>query len=170
VSIEPLHFLVYFPAIALVQEIPPIVRTLVTLAPALARVPILRGLIIALNGVKPINDKQVLEELQAAKDKLKKVRTKLADDNNKYVIKVSEAMKCVEDNVSGKLLAGLGRAIIATLSGKAQDLGTEIIDPINRCMIEKRLRQDTPRKAHKESRIARPARGHGTGRTGRKPQ
>jgi hypothetical protein len=128
------NFLLIAPILvfSLIQEIPPIVRTIVTLAPSIANLPLIRGLIIGLSGVKQINEKKVLEELQAAKDKLRKQRKKLADDNNKYVIKVSEAMKCVESNVDGALLAKVGRAIIATLSGSPQDLGTEIMDPINK--------------------------------------
>jgi hypothetical protein len=148
---------------SLVEEVPILIRTLVTLAPALANLPILRGVIIALSGVKPINEKKVLEELQAAKDKLRKTRKKLADDNNKYVIKVSEAMKCVEENIDGALLKKIGSTIIDVLTGSPKDLGTEIIDPINRCMMENRLRQDTPRHGQKTTKIARPAVGHGTG-------
>jgi hypothetical protein len=160
------NFLLIAPILvfSLIQEIPPIVRTIVTLAPSIANLPLIRGLIIGLSGVKQINEKKVLEELQAAKDKLRKQRKKLADDNNKYVIKVSEAMKCVESNVDGALLAKVGRAIIATLSGSPQDLGTEIMDPINKCMMEKRLRQDTPRNVKRDSTHGRPAKGHGHGK------
>jgi hypothetical protein len=161
------YFLTAFWLIGLVEEVPPLIRTLVTLAPALKNVPILGRVIIALSGVKPIDGAKELEELQAAKDKLRKQRKKLADDNNKYVIKVSEAMKCVEKNIDGAMLSKIGRSIIDVLSGNPQDLGTEIIDPINKCMMEERLRQDTPRKGKRDSRIARPAKGHGVGR--RKP-
>jgi hypothetical protein len=165
VSRNLINFLCCFPVFSLIGEVPAIVRTLITVAPALKNVPLLGKIIVALQGVKPINETKVLEELQAAKDKLRKQRKKLADDNNKYVIKVSEAMQCVEKNVDGALLAKIGRAVIDVLTGNPQDLGTEIIDPINRCMLENRLRQDTPRKGHRESTHARPAVGHG----GRKP-
>jgi hypothetical protein len=164
VSIKPDHFLTAILLIGLVEEVPALVRTLITLAPALANVPILGRVIIALSAVKPINEKKVLEELQAAKDKLRKQRKKLADDNNKYVIKVSDAMQCVEKNIDGALLRKIGSSIIDVLTGSPKDLGTEIIDPINKCMLEERLRQDTPRKGHRDSRIARPAKGHGHGR------
>jgi hypothetical protein len=160
-----MHVLTQILLFSLVVEVPPLIRTLVTLAPALRNLPVLGKLIVALSGVKQINDKQVLEELQAAKDKLRKQRKKLADDNNKYVIKVSEAMKCVENNIDGALLKKIGSTIIDVLTGSPKDLGTEIIDPINKCMMENRLRQDTPRKGHKpETKIARPARGHGHGK------
>jgi hypothetical protein len=149
-----------------VEEVPAIIRTLVTLAPALRNVPLLGRLIVALQGVKPISETKVLEELQAAKDKLRKERKKLADDNNKYVIKVSEAMQCVEKNVDGALLSKIGKAVIDVLTGNPQDLGTEIMDPINKCMLENRLRQDTPRNVKRDTTHGRPARGHG----GRKPQ
>jgi hypothetical protein len=127
-------------------EIPAIVKTVITVAPALKDIQLISGLIVALSTTNPINDADALSLLQKDIDQLKKTRQKLRDQNNKRVIKISDAMDCVENNVNGKLLLKMGQAIVNVLSGNAADVGSLIIDGINACFLEKALPQSSRRQ------------------------
>jgi hypothetical protein len=130
-----------------VEEIPAIVRTVVDLAPALKEVPILRGLIVPLMKV-PGNDTQELENYLSAVDKRKKQRQKTRTKNARYVIKISDAMQCVEDTVmSGQIAIQFGKALVTNITGKTSGVsaGDGLYDQILQCMLKKRLQQKNKR-------------------------
>lgn len=146
-----------------IEEIPEIVRTAVTLLPALARVPLLGRIIIALNKV-PHNDQQALEQMQFEFDKKKAQRKKLRDDNSRYVIKVSEAMLCVDKNFDqATVIWDFVKSIASLVSGGSTQATDNLRNQILQCMLEKRLRQDTPRVLRTERGYQRPRKGHGKG-------
>ncbi len=134
----------------LVEEIPQIVKTIVELAPQLRNVQFLRGLIIPLSRV-PSNEHEALEKLEADARKKKDERKKLKKKQNKHVIKVSDAMECVEKYVyDGKIALDFGRALISVISsgvtGSQTDLGDIMFGRISGCMIGKALQQKNPRR------------------------
>lgn len=147
-----------------VEEIPQIVRTAVTLLPELANIPGLGKIIIALNKV-PTNDTQALEQLQSEFDKKKKEREKTQTQNARYVIKVSEAMKCVDKSFdNANLVWAFVKSIGSLVSGGSTTLTDPMRQAIYQCLEENRLRQDTPRVFSHTFRYHRPSKGHGKGR------
>lgn len=147
-----------------VEEIPQIVRTAVTLLPQLAKIPGLGKIIIALNKV-PTNDTEALEKMQGEFDKKKKERERAQQQNSRYVIKVSEAMKCVDKSFdSANLVWEFVKSIGSLVSGGSTQVTDEMRSQISRCLEENRLRQDTPRVFSKTFRYHRPSKGHGKGR------
>lgn len=130
------------PAITIV---PAIVEASVAVAPALRTLQLSRGLVVPLKPIQ-INEAKTQEQLQRAKDTQKQTRKRLRERYNKNVIKVKDAMECCENAIDGKLILQFGRAIVSTLTGNADDLGSLLLDKINACMIEKMLRQDSARE------------------------
>jgi len=133
-----------------IEEIPAIVKTVTTLAPALRTVPVLRGVIVALNKV-PSNEHEALEKLEADANKKKEERRKLKRKNNKHVIKVSDAMDCVEKYAyDGKIALDFGKALISVITsgvtGTSTDLGDIMFGRISGCMIGKALQQRNKRR------------------------
>jgi hypothetical protein len=137
-----------FLIIGLVVEIPEIVKIATSFLPGLKNLPVL-GKIIPLFSAGEMNEAKVMEQLEADANKSAKVRTKLKDDNNKRVIKVKDALECVENGLSAKLsLAFLKGAMQVIVGTKANAFDT-LWDPIARCMIEKALQQDNRRSKGK---------------------
>jgi hypothetical protein len=135
----------------LVEEIPEIVRVTTTMVPALKNVQLIRGLLIPLSRSGTMNETKALEELKSARDKNQEQRTKLKKKYNKRVIKVSEAMKCVEDAIGdGKIAIAVGKAIISTitssLTGNSSSAVDILFDKIAGCMIDKALQQRNKRR------------------------
>ncbi len=134
----------------LVEEIPAIVRTVVELAPQLKNVQFLRGLIVPLSKV-PSNEHQALENLEADARKKKEERRKLKKKQNKHVIKVSDAMDCVEKYVyDGNVALDFGKALVSVITsgvtGSQTDLGDIMFGRISGCMIGKALQQKNKRR------------------------
>jgi hypothetical protein len=109
-------------------------------------------------GIIALTLARVLERLFPESKTQKKVKQALEDD--KHVVKVSDACKVVDEKLS-KLreisdLAGL----VALLQdpGQEKDLKSQIILGIQ----EEALRQDTPRTLRTKHGWLRPAKGHGT--------
>jgi len=136
-----------------------------TFAPWLENVPVL-GRILVWLAPGGGNDLKAQEELQAQIEKKKQDNQTRIARNGRYVLKASDAMKCVDQTVnSGGVLLALGKAILNTVRGVGVNAGDILTDRIFTCIEEKVLRQDTPRPKHtKEIRYPRPARGHGKGR------
>jgi hypothetical protein len=136
-----------------------------TMAPWLVDVPVLGRILLLLNPAGG-NDLKAQEELEAQAQKKKQDNQTRIARNGRYVIKASEAMKCVDKTVnSGGVLLAFGKAILNTLRGVGSNAGDILTDRIFLCIEENVLRQDTPRPKHSKT-IAnpRPARGHGHGR------
>jgi hypothetical protein len=134
--------------------------------PELADIPVLGRIAVLLSGTNQLNDTHALEEFQRAKDRQKAQREKERDDNSRYVIKVSEALKCVDDSLfnTGVLMAFL-KGLVNVILGKTQTMDDLMYDKIKTCILENRLRQDTPRVFSTTGRYHRPSRGHGKGRS-----
>jgi hypothetical protein len=134
----------------LVEEIPEIVKVTTSFVPALQNVKLIRGLLVPLHNTGQFNETKALEELQGQRDKNKKEREKLRQKNNIHVIKISDAMKCVEDNLyEGKAAIAFAKALLSTITGKGQDFGDVMFQKISQCMIDKALQQKNKRSLGK---------------------
>jgi hypothetical protein len=136
-----------------------------TMAPWLVDVPVLGRILLLLNPAGG-NDLKAQEELQKQAEKKKQDNQTRIARNGRYVIKASEAMKCVDKTVnSGGVLLAFGKAILNTLRGVGSNAGDILTERIFLCIEENVLRQDTPRPKHSKTITnPRPARGHGHGR------
>ncbi len=135
----------------LVEEIPEIVKITTSFVPALKNIKLIRGLLIPLQGVGEMNENKAFEALESAKQNNQEQRVKLKKKYNKNVIKISDAMKCVEDNVfDGKIAIAFGKALLGTLTsgvtGIGGDAGDILFGHIAGCMINKRLQQKNKRR------------------------
>ncbi len=148
---------------ALVEIVAPIVEAALIVAPELIDVPVLGRVLLALTGGHPLNEHKALEDLQRSVDDQKKTRQKVRDRLGHRVIKVSDALKCVDDTLmSGNVLLLLGKAIVKNISGGQTDVGVLQYDPIQRCMIQKMLSQSSKRSVGGwKQTLHRPAKGHG---------
>ncbi len=143
-----------------------IAEVALTFIPGLLDVPIL-GRILSVLAPGGGNDIKALEELQKVADKKKTDRSTRISKNARYVIKASEAMKCVETNLmSGAVMLAIGKALINNVLGRGGGSGPDLLaDRIFTCIEEHVLRQDTPRVVgDHSSKYVRPRKGHGHGR------
>jgi hypothetical protein len=136
------------------EVIPEIVKVATTMVPALRTVPILRGLIVPLSNVGNMNETKALEELQRAADKHKQQREQARSRVKSRVIKVSDAMKCVDEFFStGRLALSIGKAILSTITSSfagdprdATDIAhAEILECMKRKMLQQRNRRSKGR-------------------------
>jgi hypothetical protein len=143
------------------------VETALTFAPWLADVPVI-GRILLLFAPNGGNDMKALDALNAAAQRKAQDRAQRIARNARYVIKASEAMKCVDGTLgNGGFLLSLGRSLLNTVAGRgggasAPDLLT---DKIFDCIERKVLSQKSKRVKTEANYYARPSRGHGKGRT-----
>jgi len=139
-----------------------ILRGLKGLAPAVGRLTLPVTNIIALATLAEMAENQMENRIRNG---LKK-KTKREKKDNQQVVKVSDAIDCVENALRDpKLLLKTGKEIINAVTGA--DVRTIIniaTDVIAQCIREHALRQDTPRKIVEKRFYHRPARGHGKGR------
>jgi len=142
------------------------VETALTFAPWLVDIPVL-GRVLILLAPGGGNDLKALEALQAAAQQKAQDRATRIKKNARYVLKASEAMKCVESSLgNGAFLLTLGRALLNTVAGRgggasAPDL---IMDKIFACIESKTLSQKSKRHRVDATYYARPSVGHGSGR------
>jgi hypothetical protein len=124
---------------SMLQLLPYVVR----LFPTIQTLPIIKGLAIPINDVHGITDPELARNL-ARKTSIKKKPT---FNDNSSVIKVSEAIKCVEDQFNNTtllkefVLVAVKQVIGDTEKTAAQDLADRMAD----CFRENSLRQNTPR-------------------------
>jgi hypothetical protein len=154
--------------VGLVKEIPNVLKLAKTVLPTIGKVPVL-GRIVSLLQV-PDNEAEYLEVLKRESDKAKRTRKRKRDENNRYVIKVSDALQCVEDNFYDPKTAWT--FVKGLLSGLAEGKGktgfSALGDAVSECIIENALRQDTPRvKVDRKNWPHRPSKGHGYGKRGK---
>jgi hypothetical protein len=150
------------PGIAEIPEL--ILEAAVVVAPGIARIPLLGRLIVAFG--HPITDTQALEQFQSAADRNKKTRLRTQHDTNKRVIKVGDALKCVESSImDGKIGLAFARGVVNMLSGSADVPGEVLYKEIERCILAKMLGQGSRRSGNvRRTSSHRPSRGHGRGR------
>jgi len=150
-----------------IEIVSPLAESALVIAPALADVPILGRVIVALAGAHPLTETQAMEQMQKSLDAEKKLRQKELDDNNRYVVKVSDAIKCTQDHLlTPRIILDFGRGLFNALAGKQVDAGFAqiVYGKIRDCIISHSLRQDTPRVKIDTPRYHRPSKGHGKGR------
>jgi hypothetical protein len=136
-----------------------------TFIPGLVDVPILGRILLVLSPGGG-NDLKALEQLQKIADAKKTDRATRVAKNARYVLRASDAMKCVETNLmNGGVLLAIGKALINTVLGRPGSSGPDLLaDRIFTCIEEHVLRQDTPRVKREGKFYHRPSRGHGRGR------
>jgi len=143
-----------------------LVETALTFAPWLENVPVL-GRILRLIAPNGGDESKAVEDLLRQANKRKTDRRTRIERNNRYVLKASDAMQCVEDNLmSGAVWLALGRFFLNNVAGVAgSDAGEILIDKIFLCIESKVLKQ-TGRRKKKVGKtwVGRPAKGHGRGR------
>lgn len=133
---------------------------IVRLFPQIARAPVL-GKIIPLFNVKGATD----EDLARALNREYKRPQRRGFNDEIYVVKLEDAITCVEKTLSdGKLksagLITLAKQLLDPSTGKSP-----IGDAIIACLRESVLRQDRPRTTEPpRQKYHRPATGHGKGR------
>jgi hypothetical protein len=130
--------------VGLVTEIPEIVKVATTLIPGLRSLPIL-GKIIPLFQAGEWNEAKVLEQMEADANKDAEKRTKLKQETNKRVIKVSDALECVEAGLNAKVGVAFLRAACSVILGGTGNAFNTLWDPIASCMLEKALGQTNAR-------------------------
>src|SRR4029453_3058700 len=120
-----------------------LVETALTFAPWLVDVSVL-GRILLVLAPSGGNRLKALEQLQAQAEQTK-VRTGTAiKENARYVLKASDAMKCVQDTIAdGAILLALGKALMNTLAGRGGAPAPDILtQKIFLCTESKVLRKN----------------------------
>jgi hypothetical protein len=123
------------------------------------RTPIV-GRIIPLFNVKPSTD----EDLARALNREFKRKPDKSINDASHVVKLDDAIKCVEKTISDGKLQSAGMLTLAKMLLDQSTGGSPIGDAIIACLRESVLRQDTVRTGSKVVRNPRPAVGHGHGR------
>lgn len=146
-----------------VEQLPRLVPLIVRLFPQLIRQTFYRGSVVVANQVTPTTDTELERNLA------KKIKRRPQDEtkDNQMVIKVSAAIKCVEEHFNNTTL--IKEFVLVAVKSlwegvQSQSCAQRMFDAMARCIRENALRQDTPRSAHRSSTHGRPARGHGHGR------
>lgn len=144
-----------------------IVEVALTFIPSLEGIPVL-GRILRLIAPGGGNDFKALEELQAQANKRKTDRATRIAKNARYVIKASDAMQCVEDNLmTGAVWLALGKSFVNILTksiGFEPGAGDLLAQQIFLCIESKVLKQTSRRTLVQRKAYHRPSRGHGHGR------
>lgn len=150
---------------SVIEEIPEVVRVALIIMPELANIPVLGRIALLLSRGGELNDTKPLEEFDRAKERQKQTRERERKESARYVIKVSDALQCCEDSLfNSTVLLSFLKGLVNVIIGKTQTMDDLMYDKIKLCMLEKRLRQDTPRVFSKTFRYHRPSKGHGHGR------
>lgn len=112
---------------------------------------------------KPISDTDALRQLEEAQNWRPKQRP--AFNDGAHVIKVSEAIKCVQGQVNNRLhWLAVAKEVVRSLLGTPRNSMSDLGDAVAECLREKSLRQDTERSSGIKKGYHRPALGHGRGR------
>lgn len=143
-----------------------LVAAALSFAPGLVDIPVL-GKILILFAPGGGDDLKAQEALEAAAKKTLQDRAQRVQKNARYVLKASEAMKCVEHSLgNGGFLLALGKALVNQVAGGATGISAPdlIMDRIFECIEKKVLPQTSKRTQEVKHYYGRPARGHGKGR------
>lgn len=143
-----------------------LVETALTFAPWLTDIPVL-GRILTLFAPNGGDSIKAQEALQAAAKKKEQDRAQSIKKNARYVLKASEAMKCVEMTLAnGGFLVALGQALLNTVAGRSSGVSAPdlVMERIFTCIENKVLSQKSKRVLEDRKSYHRPAKGHGKGR------
>jgi len=141
---------------------------IVKLFPELVKPTFYRGAIGLLSKTDPTPDENLERALQT-KTRVKKDKT---FNDATAVLKVSDAIKCLEDNFNEtSLMKEVALRVVKdffndVVKGTKEPISAaqNLADKMANCFREHALRQDTPRAKHRTTSHGRPARGHGKGR------
>jgi hypothetical protein len=113
----------------------------------------------------PIDDTQALQELNRAQNWRPKRKTGFND--SAHVIKVSDAIACVQTQVNNRLhWLAVAKEVVKSLVGTPGNSMAGLGDDVAECLREKALTQLTERiRRDTKTKLHRPALGHGKGRT-----
>lgn len=149
----------------------PIPQPLIRLLPALIRIApelvtgtVTRGKIIALADVKPESETDLARKL----DRKTKAKKRRKYNDAVHVVKVADAIKCIEDQFNNTSLLVqflLGAAKAALGDEEARTAAQGLADKMAECIRDKSLTQKNPRVLGTSRYYQRPAKGHGRGRT-----
>lgn len=152
------------PKIDIVKIMMPVI---VRLFPELRVAEVVRGKIIPLKDVNPMNE---AEEARALSREFKRQPRTDGTKDSSQVVNLDRAIKCVEEaGGKGGLVAKVVRKCVVVLLRGGQpgsNVTEDLLNPIVTCLRENALRQDTPRVVRTERAYQRPRKGHGHGRKG----
>lgn len=137
---------------------------IIRLAPQLVKMTFYRGSAIIANKVEPSNEEELAQELN------RKIKRDQKEDSrdNQHVIKVADAIECIENGFNSTTLIYefAKTALRSLLEGRQSEAaGQNLFDQMAKCIRENALRSDTLRRKHKPAtKYGRPAKGHGHGR------
>lgn len=161
-------------ALALISPADPVkfLQAVKTIAPQVGRLKIASGTGVSLAALEQLSGEAIRRRIER---RLKK-KTKRHDRDNSQVIKVDDAIKCVDKYLrNASFLRRIAEEITLTILAIGQnlvvpqdDLHGEFADAVAQCIREDALRQDTPRALipRRDKFYHRPSRGHGHGRPG----
>lgn len=134
-----------------IEEIPEAVKVATSLIPALRNVKFIRGLVVPLSNTGQFNETKALEAYENERKKEQEKRTKLKKENNKYVIKISDAMACVESSCfDASIMLAVGKAFLSAITsgftGSQVTAGDILFQKIAKCMTDKKLQQKNLRR------------------------
>lgn len=153
-------------ALAFVEVGEKFVRTVLIFAPWLTEVPVLGRILLSI-APGGGNEFEALEEFERVLQEKATERATRIQRNARYVLKASDAMKCVEDNfATAGFLFALVKGILNTLIGRgAGGSAVDLLeDRMFTCIESKVLKQTGRRQRKEKTYYGRPARGHGHGR------
>lgn len=130
---------------------------------ALSEIPGLARLVSVLLRVAPATDEEALQELARAQEW--RPRRKAGYNDAAHVIKVSDAISCLQGQVNNRLhWLAVCKEVIRSLVGTPKNSMTALGDATVECLREKSLSQSTKRTYGAKTGFHRPALGHGHGR------
>lgn len=144
------------------EEIALLAEAALLIAPELVEVPLLGRLLVNFAHGSG-GETAALEKLQEQQRELERRTRERIRRNAKRVIKASDAMKCVEDNLNaGRGAINFAKNVVKVIRGLPTDplVQNEIFD----CIESKLLGQGSKRTYVTRTAYHRPSRGHGHGR------
>ena len=136
-----------------------LIPILLRLFPVLPEIPVI-GRIIVLFGIHPEPE----EDLAAKLSRNFRRKQRPGFNDNSRVVKVEEAIRCVESVIGNGKLQALGMIRLARMLLDQSTGGSPIGDAIIDCIRNHALPQSSKRVASSKRRYHRPSRGHGHGR------
>lgn len=120
-----------------------ILRGIKSFAPVVGRISIATGTVI---GLLPLAELAEQEMIQRIKNGLKK-KTKREKTDNQKVVKVKDAIDCVEDHIRDPaVLLRTAKEIVHLFAGEPRTIINVLTDEIASCIREHALKQTSPRQ------------------------
>jgi hypothetical protein len=147
------------------EEVALLAEAALIIAPELAEIPVL-GRLLVIAARRSGGEIEAMEKLQAQAKELERQTRDRIQRNAKRVIKASDAMRCVQDNLSaGRGAINFAKNVVKVIRGLPAEPLVE--NEIFACIEAKLLGQKSKRTRVTRTAYHRPSRGHGHGRFGR---